>query len=40
MQCGDDSRHSAGLNVLSAFMAVLLLREAGVLSNCLLFVEI
>lgn len=39
MLCGDDSRLSAGLNVLSVFVAVLLLKEARVLWNCLLFVE-
>lgn len=39
MPCGDDSMLSAGLNVLSVFMAVLLLKEVCVLWNCLLFVE-
>lgn len=28
MQCWDDSRRSAGLNILTAFMVVLLLKEA------------
>lgn len=39
MPCEDGSRLSAGLNVLSVFMAVLLLKEACMLWNCLLFVE-
>lgn len=39
MLCGDDSRLSARLNMLSVFMAVPLLKEARVLWNCLLFVE-
>ena len=37
MQCGDDSSRSVGLNILSVFMAVLLLKEACVLRSCLLF---